>query len=199
MANRVPVAVAFVSMFAGGAIPAQQTSQATPGLRLLSRVRVVESDSLFLSRPTEIALGSTGHVYITEGNEARVLELAPDGTIARAFGRKGQGPGEFMSPSTLAVLGDSMLAVYDRVQRRLVFIGLKTWKFERAWPLQGWPPFLRAVGPTLFVGAWDLDSRTSLAQVGPEGELVQREGVYPEIGIKHPMLIRGAFPWSALR
>ena len=184
-------------MFAGGAIPAQQTSQATPGLRLLSRVRVVESDSLFLSRPTEIALGSAGHVYVTEGNEARVLELAPDGTIARAFGRKGQGPGEFMSPSTLAVLGDSMLAVYDRVQRRLVFIGLKTWKFERAWPLQGWPPFLRAVGSTLFVGAWDLDSRTSLAQVGPEGELVQREGVYPEIGIKHPMLIRGAFPWSA--
>ena len=197
VASRVSVAVALVSMFVGGAIPAQQTSQGTPGLQLLSRVRVVESDSLFLSRPTEIAIGPTGHVYVTEGNEARVLELAPNGTIARAFGRKGQGPGEFMSPSTVAVLGDSMLAVYDRVQRRLTFIGLKTWKFERAWPLQGLPPFLRAVGPTLFVGAWDLDSRTSLAQVGPEGELLHREGVYPEIGIKHPMLIPGAFYRSA--
>ena len=197
VASRVPFAVALVSMFVGGAIPAQRTSQATPGLRLLSRVQVVESDSLFLSRPTEIAIGPTGHVYVTEGNEARVLDLAPNGTIARAFGRKGQGPGEFMSPSTLAVLGDSMLAVFDRVQRRLTFIGLDTWKFERAWPLQGWPPFLRDVGPTLFVGAWDLDSRTSLAQVGPEGALIQREGVYPEIGIKYPMLIRGAFSWSA--
>ena len=194
VASRVPFAVALVSILVGGAIPAQQTSQAATGLRLLNRVRVVESDSLFLSRPTEIALGPNGHVYVTEGNEARVLDLAPNGTIARAFGRKGQGPGEFMSPSTLAVLGDSMLAVHDRAQRRLTFIALKTWKFERAWPSpHAWPPFLRAVGPTLFVGAWDLDSRTSLAQVGPDGALLQREGVYPEIGIKHPMLIQGAF------
>ena len=198
VANRVPFAVAIVSMFAGGAIPAQQTSQATAGLRLLTRVRVGESDSLFLSRPTEIALGANSHVYVTEGTEARVLDLAPDGTIARAFGRKGQGPGEFMSPSTVAVLGDSMLAVHDRAQRRLTFIGLKTWKFERAWPSpHAWPPFLRAVGPTLYAGAWDLDSRTSLAKVGPQGELLQREGVYPEIGIKHPMLIQGAFYLSA--
>jgi hypothetical protein len=198
VASQIPFAVALASIFLVGAIPAQQTLQAAPGLRLLSRVRVVESDALFLSRPAEIALGPSGHVYVTEENEARVLDLAPNGTIARAFGRKGQGPGEFMSPSTLEVLGDSMLVVHDRVQRRLTFIGLKAWKFERAWPSpQAWPPFLRAVGPTLFAGVWDLDSRTSLARIGPEGELLQREGVYPEIGIKHPMLIRGAFYRSA--
>lgn len=176
---------------------AQHAPPGPPGLDLLRRVRVVENDTLFLSRPTEIALAPTGHVYVTEANEARVLDLAPDGTIARTFGRKGQGPGEFMHPTTLAVLGDSMLVVHDRVQRRLTFLRIQTWKYDRGVSTSlVWPPFMRAVGPVLFVGAWDLESRTSVARVGPEGELLAREGVHPEIGIKHPMLIQGAFPWS---
>ena len=191
--SRLGRVFAVASAFAGGHANAQQALPRTPGLEPVSRVRVVETDTLFLSRPTEIAIGPAGHIYVTEGNEARVLDLAPDGSIVRTFGRKGQGPGEFMSPSTLAVLGDSLLVVHDRVQRRLTVIGLKTWKFVRAMPaLQGWPSFLRAVGATLFVGAWDQESRTSVARVGSEGELLGREGVYPEIGIKHPMLIEGA-------
>ena len=190
--------VAVASAFPGGHASAQQALPRTPGLELVSRVRVVETDALFLSRPTEIAFGPAGHVYVTEANEARVLDLAPDGTIARTFGRKGQGPGEFMHPTTLAVLGDSMLVVHDRVQRRLTFIGLKTWTYQRAVPVSlVWPPFMRAVGPVLFVGAWDLESRTSVARVGAGGELLAREGIYPEIGIKYPMLIQGAFAWSA--
>jgi hypothetical protein len=196
--SRLGRVVAVVSAFAGGHANAQQALPRTPGLEPLSRVRVVETDTLFLSRPTEIAIGPAGHVYVTEANEARVLDLAPDGTIARTFGRKGQGPGEFMHPGTLAVIGDSMLVVHDRVQRRLTFLRLQTWKYDRGVPTPlVWPPFMRGVGPLLFVGAWDLDSRTSVARVGPEGELVAREGVYPEIGLKHPMLIQGAFAWSA--
>jgi hypothetical protein len=158
----------------------------------------VETDALFLSRPTEIAIGPDGHVYVTEGNEARLLDIAPNGQITRAFGRKGQGPGEFMSPSTLAVIGDSQLVVHDRVQRRLTTIGLRSWKFEGSLPSpQAWPPFLRAVGSSLFVGVFDLESRTSVATVGPAGAMLQRQGNYPEIGIKYPMLISGAFAHSA--
>jgi hypothetical protein len=35
--------------------------------------------------------------------------------------------------------------------------------------------------------------KTSLAQLDPAGTLVNREGVIPEIGLKNPMLIQGAF------
>lgn len=196
--NRFSLVCILVSVFACKPAGAQQGPPGSPGLDLVRRVRVAENDTLFLSRPTEIALSPTGHVYVTEASEARVLELAPDGTIARTFGRKGQGPGEFMHPSTLAVLGDSVLAVHDRVQRRLTFVDLKSWKFQRAVvSQQAWPPFMRGVGPDLFVGALDLESRTAVARVGPEGEFVDREGMYPEIGVKHPMLIQGAFYQSA--
>jgi hypothetical protein len=189
---RTALVAAFALLSAGGESSAQQTPPA--GLSLVSRVPVVETDSVFLSRPTEIAVGPDGHVYVTEGNEARILDIAPNGRIARAFGRKGQGPGEFMSPSTLAVLGDSQLVVHDRVQRRLTTIDLKTWKYLGSLPSQqAWPPFIRAVGSSLYVGAFDLESRTSVATVGPAGEMQQRQGSYPEIGAKHPMLIEGAF------
>lgn len=85
-------------------LAAPLAAQARPvppdGLRELRRVRSVESDTLFLSRPTEMALGADGHVFVSEGPEARVLDIAPDGRIARAFGRKGRGPGEFLRSST---------------------------------------------------------------------------------------------------
>jgi hypothetical protein len=171
--------------------------QVPSGLELLRRIRVLENDSLFLSRPTEIALGPDDHVYVTEANEARVLDLAPDGRIARTFGRKGQGPGEFMHPSTLAVLGDTMLAVHDRQQRRLIFIRIGDWRYDRSVPVQQvWPPFMRAVGPALYTTAWDFESRTSVARLNAQGEVLSREGAIPDIGIKYPMLIQGAFAWS---
>lgn len=196
--NRFALVCILVSVFVCKPAGALQAPPGSPGLDLLRRVRVAENDTLFLSRPTEIALGLDGHVYVTEANEARVLDLAPDGTIARVFGRKGQGPGEFMHPSTLAVLGDSMLVVHDRVQSRLTFLRLPTWKYDHGVPTSlVWPPFMRAVGPVLFVGAWDLEARTSVARVGAEGALLAREGIFPEIGLKHPMLIPGAFARSA--
>ncbi len=35
--------------------------------------------------------------------------FAPDGTVRAAFGRKGEGPGEFLTPSGVAVLGDRIV------------------------------------------------------------------------------------------
>jgi hypothetical protein len=41
------------------------------------------------------------------------------------------------------------------------------------------------------VRSWDLESKTSFATLDLAGEVQGREGVIPEVGLKHPMLIRG--------
>jgi hypothetical protein len=184
-------------------LAAPLAAQARPGppdgLRELRRVHIVESDTLFLSRPTEIALGADGHVFVTEHPEARVLDIAPDGRIARVFGRKGRGPGEFMSPSTLVVAGDSTLFVFDRAQRILAGISLKTGKFSSAVRLMsGWPPAMRVAGTELLLTSFDLTGKTSLAVVAPDGKLVRPEGVLPDVGVKHPMLLQGGFGTATL-
>ena len=67
----VPGLVSLVSAFAarGG------LAQVPTALRELPVVRIVEIDSLFLTRPIEIALGPAGYVFVTEAREARVLVI----------------------------------------------------------------------------------------------------------------------------
>jgi hypothetical protein len=124
-----------------------------------------------------------------------VLDIGPDGVIEKAFGRQGRGPGEFVSPSTLAVAGDSLLLVFDRGQRRITSIKMPSWTLGPIVPLpEAWPPTMRVVNGVVLVRSYDWDSKTSLAQLDSAGTLVNREGVIPEIGLKYPMLIQGAFP-----
>ena len=178
------------------AMPAPcSAAQAPAGLRQLPVVRIVENDSLFLTRPIEIALGPGGMVFVTEASEARVLGITPNGRIEKSFGRQGRGPGEFVSPATLAAAGDSMLLVFDRGQRRITSIRLPSWTLGAIIPLpEAWPPTMRVVNGAVLVRSYDWDQKTSLAQLDAAGTLVNREGVIPDVGLKYPMLIHGAFP-----
>lgn len=176
----------------------RRTSGGDSVLRAIGSVRISENDTLFVSRPTEIALGSKGHVYVSEDGEGRVLEIAPSGRITRVFGRKGRGPGELMSPSTVAVGGDSLLVVWDRNQHRLSFFSLRTGAYERSHVLLGinWPPAFRVVGSEVLIRSYDWDAGTSLARVTSTGQLEGSEGVLPALGIRNRLLMEGAFSLS---
>jgi hypothetical protein len=50
-----------------------------------------------------------GEFYILDGGNHEVRVFGPDGTFRRAFGRRGSGPGEFQNPSSLYVLGDTVI------------------------------------------------------------------------------------------
>jgi hypothetical protein len=168
----------------------------SPGSVLVptGRTAVIDTDTLFLAVPVGLALGETGNIYVVERRERRVLEVDPAGRIRRAFGRSGRGPGEFESPSTMALSGDTLLAVHDRATRRITLIDLRTGNHQAIVPLQeAWPPTMRFAGPELLVLSWDLDARTALATVDLTGRVRQREGVVPPIGLKHPMLMRTQF------
>lgn len=168
------------------------------GLRTLDAVRIQETDTLFLSRPIQMVLGSRGHVYVTEVGGAGIRDIGPSGRIERVFGRNGRGPGEFVSPASMATSGDTLLAVYDHGTKRVTLVDVPKWTLVRVLPLLSqWPPVIKFAGIDLLVTAWDFESKTSLARANEAtGSLDQRQGVIPELGQQTQMVIAGAF-WNS--
>ncbi len=69
--------------------------------------------------PGGVAGDSAGRLFVLDGAGQRVLGYGPDGEPIGVWGREGGGPGEFASPSGLAVgVGDSLWVV-DRGNRRV--------------------------------------------------------------------------------
>jgi hypothetical protein len=178
--------------------PAASGQRGAPGgLRVLDSVRIQESDTLFLSRPSQMVLGPRGHVYLTESREARVLDIAPNGRVARVFGRKGRGPGEFQSTEAMAMSGDSLLAIYDHATKRVTYLDIRRWTLQRVSPLLSqWPPVIKFSNGDLLVTTWDFETKTSIARaVDGTGAFDQRQGIIPSLGAQTQMLITGAF-WN---
>jgi len=70
--------------------------------------------------PTNLALGPTGDLYITDGyGNARVHRFAADGRLLQSWGEPGSGPGQFHLPHGVAVAGDGTVYVADRENSRI--------------------------------------------------------------------------------
>ncbi len=141
-------AAQFVARAGGAGAHTHATQAAPPSLRPIDSVRIAENDSLLLSRPNRIVVGSRGDYFVVDGAEARVLEITSAGRIVRTFGRKGSGPGEFQAPGSSAVQGDTLLAVMDVVLGRVALFDLRTGKYESGFPLRAGLP-----RPNLRIGA----------------------------------------------
>ena len=53
------------------------------------------------------------YIYIFDSQDDRIFVVSPNGEFVRAFGRQGDGPGEFRSPDGLAVMRDGRVAIAD--------------------------------------------------------------------------------------
>lgn len=64
--------------------------------------------------PAKVDVDGSGNVYVLQTLQARVVVLSGrDATLVATVGRRGAGPGEMQNARSLAVGGDSVLAVYD--------------------------------------------------------------------------------------
>lgn len=63
------------------------------------------------SRPWAIAAESNGRVFICDGKENQVFVLNQNGNLIHTLGRKGQGPGEFLSPIELTIWNNKLFVV----------------------------------------------------------------------------------------
>jgi len=71
-------------------------------------------------QPTGIAWDSKGNGYISDGYvNSRVAKIDKNGDWVKSWGEKGNGPGQFITPHTIAVDANDRVYVGDRGNRRI--------------------------------------------------------------------------------
>ena len=66
-----------------------------------------------LVHPVDITADKHGHLYVVDEKGHRVLKYSPDGEFLSAFGKYGDGPGQFIAPFRIAALTDGTLLIAD--------------------------------------------------------------------------------------
>ena len=90
-------------------------------LEMVRTIGDVDSDdeNLAFNSPADLAVDAAGNIYIADSRNQRIQVFDPEGRYLRTIGRKGQGPGEFMSTRSLGFDGEGRLHVLDNAQRRI--------------------------------------------------------------------------------
>jgi hypothetical protein len=87
------------------------------GLATLSReVRIGSldgADEYVLGDVSEIAVGRDGSIYVYDRQVPVLRKYDAAGKFVKQFGRKGQGPGEYLNAGGLAVLADGRVLLWD--------------------------------------------------------------------------------------
>ncbi len=71
------------------------------------------------ARPTNIAVGPNGDIYVSDTLNQRIQIFDADGTFLSTFGKPGDGPGDFARPKGIAIDSDSHIWVADADQNRV--------------------------------------------------------------------------------
>lgn len=86
----------------------------------------------FFHRPSDMEYDADNSlIYIADYGNNRVLAFDKEGKYVCTIGKKGQGPGEFSSPTGLCLMPDSRLAVADYGNNRIQIFDAEG-EFERA-------------------------------------------------------------------
>ncbi|WP_419936741.1 6-bladed beta-propeller [Candidatus Palauibacter sp.] len=111
--------MAAVTVVSVGSLTAQErTAQERPDtLVLVSSLAV--PDSIPLTYVTQLVSGTDGSVFLLDAQTDGVLVFDSDGAFRRRIGRKGQGPGELLTPWRLGLLGQDTLWVVDAGRPRV--------------------------------------------------------------------------------
>jgi DNA-binding beta-propeller fold protein YncE len=71
------------------------------------------------ARPTNIAVGPNGNVYVSDTLNQRIQIFDADGTYLSMFGKPGDGPADMARPKGIAIDGDGHIWVTDADQNRV--------------------------------------------------------------------------------
>ena len=63
-----------------------------------------------------LGFDGVGNLYVLDQQADRITIVAPDGGYVRDFGREGEGPGEFRTPTRLAVMANGDVAVFESIR-----------------------------------------------------------------------------------
>jgi N-acyl-D-amino-acid deacylase len=139
--------------------------------------------------PTDVAVAPNGDIFVSDGHvNSRIVKFSSDGTFIKAWGKRGEGPGEFNVPHTIFFDSRGRLLVGDRANRRIQIFDQEG-TFLDQWTQFGSPSgIFIAPDDTLYVvdyndkmalivgSAKDGSIRTRSEQVLAEGVAVDKQG-----------------------
>jgi 6-bladed beta-propeller len=103
----------------------ERTAAAGTGLDSSDRPLALAFDSLYtvgaidgeawetFGSVSQVAFDASGRLYVFDQQNERIIVVAADGSFVREVGKAGNGPGEFQSPTRMAVAHDGAIAVAD--------------------------------------------------------------------------------------
>lgn len=100
---------------------------------------VVGEPDVSLTTISSLAVSANGSIYIAQPDEQLIRVVAADGTLQRAIGRKGRGPGEFQRPWFLGWMGDTLVVADGALVRISAFDSAGSLLYTVS-TLQGAPP-----------------------------------------------------------
>ncbi len=153
-------------------------AQSGPALIPLDSLILEEDDEHYVSQPLAVTFGPEGQILISDGIANAVLEFNRTGTFVRAFGRAGEGPGEFRLAGGALVTGD-ILAVVD-----VMALEFEVFDYRSGEPLGALPmrpqlmlSTVAAVGDSIWIAGIDRASWMAIGTVSPgEIEALVRSG-----------------------
>jgi len=89
-------------------------------LMTLGVAKVAGNDSLHFNYPTDIAVGNDGSFYVSDGyRNSRVVKFSKEGKYLLEWGKKGDTPGKFNIPHSIAIDENNIIYVADRQNNRV--------------------------------------------------------------------------------
>jgi DNA-binding beta-propeller fold protein YncE len=87
--------------------------------------------------PRDIAISSSGNVYVTDTGNKRVQVFTPEGEFVTMFGGGGGAPGQMDEPVGIAIAADGSIYVADTWNRRVQRFDAQH-QFQGSWSVEGW-------------------------------------------------------------
>lgn len=82
-----------------------------------------------IGRISGLAIDSVGKVFIGDSDQATIHVFDPEGEYLQQLGKRGQGPGEFLSLDINIKVQDDLLYAYDPAQKRINIFSAKDLEF----------------------------------------------------------------------
>ena len=75
-----------------------------------------------LNRPIDLKVDAQGNIFVLDWGDVQFKVFAPDGRLLRAFGKEGQGPGEFAIPAYFELAADGRIFLLSARQHQMVLL-----------------------------------------------------------------------------
>ena len=161
--------------------------ESVKGKILLNLVRTwggdeIEDESQFFKNPWDIIIGKDSFIYISDFGNHRIQVFDEKGIFKRSIGRRGQGPGDLLNPTRLAMDIHGNIIVAEQGNSRIQFLAPDGKYITDFRVLDGWISGLQAVskGETIVLNIpkKTLSSRKLLFIYDYKGKPVRAVGHY---------------------